>query len=691
MDRYSNYGALDDAPLNDADSYFLGFYSRYQPTYLKPGQAYYSGNMRMDKGTCQVRKGLKALSNDISLTNPPLIVGATTLAISVAVTSITRSVATATVTTTTPHGYATNNRVNIRGATQTEYNGDFTITVSDATHFTYTVSGTPATPATGTIFANKGPRKFNSYSTQAVGSCVYADTTSNTEGIIIATTAAAYLYRYGQSTITLSYPANEVVTLGQPFDLVQFLGKVYMFRGYAIALVTPLAVTSITRAVAVATVTTTASHGLSSNSWVVIAGADQYDYNIVAQITVTGAATFTYTVANAPTSPATGTITARPVQPVMSWDGNTSTAAFVVAPTGSNAAGSPKIDIPPADWGVFFKSRFVLPYTRDQLILSDILDAGTYDPSQNQFRILPGTNDWIVAAFPYQDGRLLVLYRKSVHAILLDGTLLTIAQAFDITRNFGCIARRTIANCGPYILWLSDIGVVQMDISNELSLTNNAAPLSDPIQDQINNINWAYAGNAVATFWNNRYYLAVPIGTSTVNNYVFIYNFLNQAWESVDTYPPGYDVLNFHVMSYGGTERIHTSSTLGYIFLFEELNYDQWGAPGNVMPFQIPGSLKTRNYLAATYDIKKVRRFQLDANVTALDTFSANYVLSNPDYTQAALTFTAAGTTDVTLRATVNRRGVSGRLEIASTMGRPEFKAVTAESTVNSRATINFT
>lgn len=692
MDRYRTYGQGDDQPLNDGDTYFTGFWSRYQPTFLKVGQASYAGNMRMDRGTAKVRAGLKTLSNDIVIINPVLIVGAFSLAFDVSVSGITRASTTATVTTATPHGYATNDFVNIRGADQSAYNGDQTITVTDSTHFTYTVAGSPTTPATGTIFANKGPRVFdlNSY-TQAVGSGDYADDNGNVEGIIIAAQTKAYLYRYGQSTLTIVYPANETVTAGQPCCIVQFLNKVYLFRGYATSTAAPLTVSSITRSAGTATVTTATAHGLNSNSWVVIAGADQYDYNIVGQITSTGANTFTYAVSNTPASPATGTITARPVQPPMSWDMNTTTLAFVVVPEGSNPAGAPIIDMPPVDWGVFFKSRFVLPYARDQLILSDILDAGSYDPSQNQFRILPGTADWIIGAFPYQDGKLLVLYRKSVHVLLLDGTSLTIAQAFEITRNFGCVARRTIANCGPYVAWLSDIGVVRMDIANELALTNTAAPLSDPIQDQISTINWSAASNSVAVFWNNRYYLAVPTGTATANNTIFVYNFLNEAWESVDTYPAGFDVLNFHVISYNGTKRIHAVSSAGFVLLIEENNFDEFGAPGAIMDYPISGALNTRAYLAQTYDVKRVRRFQLEANVNAGDVFTGTYALSNPDYSLQALNYSATISTDVTLRSTVGRRGISGELQLASSNGRPEFKAVLVESTVTTRGTYNLT
>jgi hypothetical protein len=64
--------------------------------------------------------------------------------------TITRSGSTATVTHTS-HGLSSNNKVYISGADQDEYNGVQTITVTDANTYTYTVSGTPTTPATGTI------------------------------------------------------------------------------------------------------------------------------------------------------------------------------------------------------------------------------------------------------------------------------------------------------------------------------------------------------------------------------------------------------------------------------------------------------------------------------------------------------------------------------------------------------------
>lgn len=67
------------------------------------------------------------------------------------VESITSSGTTCTVTTRDPHGLLPGAIVNINGATQTAYNGDFTVlTAPTITSFTYTALSTPAaTPATG--------------------------------------------------------------------------------------------------------------------------------------------------------------------------------------------------------------------------------------------------------------------------------------------------------------------------------------------------------------------------------------------------------------------------------------------------------------------------------------------------------------------------------------------------------------
>jgi hypothetical protein len=69
---------------------------------------------------------------------------------------------------------------------------------------------------------------------------------------------------------------------------------------------------TITQTAGTATVTHT-GHGLSTNQWVVIMGANEAAYNGVKQITVTTANAYTFTIDSGTSSPATGTITSTAV------------------------------------------------------------------------------------------------------------------------------------------------------------------------------------------------------------------------------------------------------------------------------------------------------------------------------------------------------------------------------------------
>jgi hypothetical protein len=64
------------------------------------------------------------------------------------VTSITRTGSTATATLTSGHGFVVDQVVLIAGCDQPEYNGEFTVTAVTSTTVSFTVSGTPVTPAT---------------------------------------------------------------------------------------------------------------------------------------------------------------------------------------------------------------------------------------------------------------------------------------------------------------------------------------------------------------------------------------------------------------------------------------------------------------------------------------------------------------------------------------------------------------
>ena len=95
------------------------------------------------------------------------------------------------------------------------------------------------------------------------------------------------------------------VLSGQIGQFIPFLDAI-LVNGY-----NSVSVSSLTRSGSTATATCAAPHGLSTGDVVLVAGAGQSDYNVEAVVTVVSGTVFTYDVANAPTSPATGTITAK--------------------------------------------------------------------------------------------------------------------------------------------------------------------------------------------------------------------------------------------------------------------------------------------------------------------------------------------------------------------------------------------
>lgn len=120
------------------------------------------------------------------------------------VTSITRSgsVATATVTA---HGYADGDNVEIKGAGQTEYNGSYSIYNVDDNEFDYTITGTPTTPATGTIRC-----KLDNPTNVVVVDISYDFPDTN-----IISSGAWYIEGSPQAEITFSErgPINSIITI----------------------------------------------------------------------------------------------------------------------------------------------------------------------------------------------------------------------------------------------------------------------------------------------------------------------------------------------------------------------------------------------------------------------------------------------------------------------------------------------
>ena len=80
--------------------------------------------------------------------------------VTISITDLEKSGETAIATTNSNHFLADGIDVTISGATETEYNGTFTVNVTSEKTFTYDITGTPTSPATGTILCNHVTSSF---------------------------------------------------------------------------------------------------------------------------------------------------------------------------------------------------------------------------------------------------------------------------------------------------------------------------------------------------------------------------------------------------------------------------------------------------------------------------------------------------------------------------------------------------
>lgn len=485
------------------------------------------------------------------------------------------------------------------------------------------------------------------------------------EYVVLVGPSAIYLWNQS-SLVTLNFPTTsnsvsiaETVLATDLVSVVQAFNTLILFRWRSSD--APQAVSSISNSSGTATVTTAAAHGYSTGDMVRIAGSDQAGFNVDAQITKTGASTFTLTIASGTSSNTSTTVTAQRVCSPLTWAGSGTTMAR--APHAPNANG-PTYSNLIAPWNAitaFFNNQLVIASANDADLVSDILNPFNFDPLQKSFRTNAGSNDYQVALYPYSNSNILALCRKSVWL----GNLVIASDGISIdkdksklellTKQIGCCARQSVAESGPYVYFLSDNGVYRLDNSQiDLAIRGNSLPLSDPIQDVISTINWPYAYLASGVCFNNRYYLAVPTGVDTQPRTLLVYNQLLQAWESVD--PLNFPIVSLLVITYNSTRRLAAVSPNGNIFLMEQnaTGFDDAESSGSKWP--VIGTMTTRRYFYGNLGRKRLINVSAGVKIPANGSATITLNSINPDLS-SQIASVAAGSQagDFTIRAKPRR------------------------------------
>lgn len=171
---------------------------------------------------------------------------------------------------------------------------------------------------------------------------------------------------------------------------------------------------------------------------------------------------------------------------------------------------------------------------RNTLYASDILDAEIWKTTNS---IIVGGDDGedIVAIQPFYDYEILVFKPNKIYLVTADPTATTAAgwTVRLLNDRIGCVSGRSVNFVNKDVFFLANDGIrsVARSVADDFYIVGT--PISEPVKNIIARINKNYITLCNAAFYNNRYFLAIPLDTATTPNYILVYNALFNAFEGL--------------------------------------------------------------------------------------------------------------------------------------------------------------
>ena len=724
MSRYDTYGERDSRIAEDLDQGFTGFNNKLRPDQLGSGILTESNNGRMDlNGEWQPRRGMEIFSTPFS---------AAVFALSFRLHDTLPDVATSgsdvkedysrsgevlTINFSGAHGITTGDIVNISVAAggTVDPDGNHSCTASSSTQIQITIAGLDAEP-TGPM--NVTGAKLNTSASNFIhAACEFSDPNNEAASYIAAVgTQSTILVKTsdsGATTVTLTYPTGESVPEGS--NIIQAFNKLFIFRKGQIALQwdgdistttfslvsngeytqpTPISITDLDFADGIATATVSSTSLLLAGDVLTVTTAGSSGYSAGDTVTIraiTNSTTFTFVTDKADATNKTATVQ----KPVSIGLGFT--------------------HMPAPEFGIYHQRRLVVPYRYDitgssgsatitdrkildEALFSDILDQNTYDRVYGQFRFNAGESDFIVGFHSFSDDKLVVFNRNSIH-IVANSLDLGSSISQVITNEVGCLARDSIQQIGNNMIFLSDNGVYGLDFVDLYNLRGQDVPLSASIQGTIDRINQNHADKAVSVYFNNRYYLAVPLDNSTTNNALLIYNFLNKQWESIDSVNDNdWEYTHLVVGGSGDKRGVYAINRTGGVHRYEDRDDDTDRyldiIGGSNQSAIVSASAVSRMFNLKSLDRKKWNNFELHLQSSENNVSDASFeaITENIDGIIDLGSVSSlngeelAIDEDVSLRGRFgNKRAYGLQFKLTTTKGRPRLRALKVAGAITFR------
>lgn len=326
--------------------------------------------------------------------------------------------------------------------------------------------------------------------------------------------------------------------------------------------------------------------------------------------------------------------------------GNTGTNKTTITSTGTasivktGVSGGP---IPNCRDGIYFANRVYGIYGPDLMAVSDVLNPTTYLPLQSDFRLNSGTNDRLIAVYPFNESTIVVFKQRSILAISHTTNDLSSVRLVEITRDYGCVSAKSIASNGSQLMWLSQRGVVTLNQTDFGLVQSSPLPLSDPISKSIARIDWSLASKSCAAYFDNKYILSVPTADGDgSNDLTLVYNFLNGAWDG--EWSGSYLKPRFYEKIFSGQfNRLIFADNSGFIHYFDPDG--KTDRLYNGTESQIQTTVELRGYDCESKDHKLWRDMHI-----ACQSWNPVYSITarHDDYNQDALMVTNATKSRVT-------------------------------------------
>ena len=655
MPEYRTYGARDDRISKDGDVGFIGFNNRLRPDQLQRGLLADAQNIRLDRNAeAQVRKG-------VELVTAPLAAGVDALSL--------------------PFDLPTAGQIG---------DGITAILDDDAVNEIY-------------------------------GSCGYSDpNASASQYIIIAANTKAIAINIATKVETdIAYPL--AVTVGQPVDMIQAFNKVYIFREGKTALewngdfsgtpaftkvpsgeysqpkrLTPTRVDIVDGKATATFASLVAMNGLNvGEKFIIESVGSPSTFEIGSEYIVAARDDATFTV-----------------DFFVQLDDAANVSGVVIQQHVSVGVGFTHMPAPP--FAVYHQRRLAMPYKfsvdtavdsftsrdiLDEVIISEPLNSDTYDQIYAQYRFNAGTADFVVGLHSFAEDTLLVFNRNSIHTIF-DTLVLANSKNRLLTNEFGCVARKSIVQVGNQVIFLSDNGVYGIQFLDEYNLRGTETPLSEPINETIKRINKNAWEKSVATYFDNRYFISVPLDGATSNNAILVYNFLTKQWESVDQVnDANFHSTNLIVVGNGDDRAVYAVNDIGGVHRLEKrvdgIDRVITQIGGTQQNLNVNGSVTTRQYTLGSLERKRWKEFELHVQSSEDNTsdFDISAETENPDATVALGSLEDFNGTalaineDVSIRGRIgNRRGYGIQFTINNTSGRPRIRAIDTDGSVSFRS-----